>query len=343
MKQERMIENIENIEPENGIDELLLRCLEGTANEEEYDRAWQWASQSPENRAYYRDMFDVLLVSNLNKPVDSELQKRVWARLEREIRKISRKPNRRITIFRWASAAAILIMAYMAGIHILYKEHPVEDRQLTVQTDKGQKTVVELNDGSKVWLNEETSFMYAESFGEKSREVNLAGEAYFEVAKHAEKPFIVKTDGLTIEVLGTQFNVRASENESYIKTTLIEGSVKIQKNDAEDESESIILVPGQQIQFDKQSGRTSLREVNSRLYTAWKEGQMEFDRDRMEEIFALMEQNFGMTVILKNEKLAARKFTGRFELDETPERMLALIQQSIPFKFHIKNDTIIVK
>ena len=76
---------MKDIKPENGIDDVLLRCLEGTSNEAEYDRAWQWVSQSPENRAYYRTMFHTLVASNLINPVDATTQKRVWARLENEI------------------------------------------------------------------------------------------------------------------------------------------------------------------------------------------------------------------------------------------------------------------
>ena len=332
---------MKNIEHENGIDGLLLRCLEGTASEDEYDRAGQWAAQSPENKAYYRKMLDVLTASNLLKPIDAEVQKRVWEKLEREIQPAPQKPNRFITVFRWAAAAAaILIIAYIARIQILSESPDV--RHHAIYTAKGEKPVVELNDGSKVWLNDETGFCYPESFGKNSREVTLSGEAYFEVAKNAGKPFLVKTGELTIEVLGTRFNVRASESERFIKTTLMEGSVKIHKNDPKGESDEIILAPNQQLLFDKQSGKMSLHEVNSQLYTAWKDGQIIFDSDRIEEVFAVIEQNFNVVIILKNENLTGRKFTGRFSMDEKPEKMLGLIRQSIPFDFHIQDDTIYV-
>ena len=331
---------MKNIKPENGIDELLVRCIEGVAGEDEYDRAWLWATQSPEHKAYYRNMFDVVMASNINKPVDPAVQERVWAKIERKIQKTSIKPNRWISVFRWTAAAAVVVFAFMAGIHILY-EHP-EDDQHVIRTVKG-KTVVELNDGSKVWLNDETSLTYPEPFGKKSREVNLSGEAYFEVAKHAGKPFVVKTGELNIEVLGTQFNVRASENEKFIRTTLIEGSVKIQKNDPAGGNGEIILAPGQQLEYDKQDSKISLREVNTQLYTAWKEGQLIFEREQMGEVFAVIEQNFDVTIILKNKKLTERRLTGRFSLDEKPEKILALMQQIIPFSFQIQNDTIFIK
>ena len=339
-----MIENLENLESENGIDDLLLRCLDGRADEAEYDRAWQWVSQSDENRTYYRNMFNVLVAYDLIKPVDSKLQKRVWTRLERNIQKSARKSNRYMSVWKWAAAAAILVIAYMAGIHLYYNHnnHEYSIEQLhTIHAAKGEKPMVEMSDGSKVWLNDETSFMYSESFGKDSREVSLLGEAYFEVAKNAGKPFILNADELRIEVLGTQFNVKIDQSE--ITTTLIEGSVKIQKNDPEKETGVVILVPGQQLQFDKQSGKMALYEVNSRLYTAWKDGKLVFDRDPMKEVFALIEQNFGVTVILENEKLADRRFTGRFGLDEKPEKIFSLIQQSIKFGFHIQNDTIYVR
>ncbi len=333
---------MEKKEQANGIDDLLIRCFDGTASKDEYDLVYRWTIQSSENREHYRKMFDVLMASDLLRPVDSEMQKRIWLQLEKKIQTPENpKPQIYAALLKWVSVAAIVVVAYMAGIHILYNDHTA--KQQVVTTVKGEKSMVELSDGTKVWLNDKTSFTYPETFGKKLRTVELSGEAYFEVAKDTGKPFIVKSGDVSVEVLGTQFNIRASDLEPTITTTLVEGSVKVRKNIRTKENEEITLIPGQQLQFDKQSGSMSLREVNSQLYTAWKEGRISFDQEQIQHIFAFMERNFHITIRLKKQQIAERKYTGRFSLDEKPEKMLTLIQQSIPFNFYIQNDTIHVE
>lgn len=265
------------------------------------------------------------------------------------LREFRKRLNRKkaLTLFTGLSKyAAILVVGILIAKGLFHKTQPVETSAATYHTltvPAGQRAHLTLADGTLVWLNARSTLEYPEAFTENTRELTLAGEAYFEVAKHPEKPFIVKTGELKIEALGTRFNVRALEDESYIRTTLIEGSVKIQKNDPTKGNDVIILAPGRQLQFDRQSGKMSLRDVNSQLYTAWKDGQIIFDQEQMDEVFALIEQNFGMTVVLKNEQLTGRRFTGRFGLDEKPEKILALIQQSIPFGFVVQNDTIFIR
>jgi ferric-dicitrate binding protein FerR (iron transport regulator) len=111
----------------------------------------------------------------------------------------------------------------------------------TLSTPRGGKYQVVLPDGSKVWLNAESSLHFPTAFTGNQREVTLTGEAYFEVAKNKEKPFRVKVDGMSINVLGTHFNVNAYSDENTIKTSLLEGSVKIIKN-----NKSNLLKPGKQ-------------------------------------------------------------------------------------------------
>ena len=314
-------------------DELLLRCLEGTANREEYEEVWQWA-QLPENKQHYQKMLDAFIASNLQKPIDQEAQKRVWSRIEKEIQ-LTKKPKTILhpMLLRWTSVAAILVFVYIAGTQIFGKE-----KTYTINAAEANISVITLSDGTKVWLNRGTDLAYTDDFGKEKREVSLTGEAYFEVAKDVNRPFIVKTGTLNVEVLGTQFNVKSYPKDHFITTTLVEGLVKVQ-TDAQTE----ILIPGQQLQFDKTRREIEKYDVDCNLYIAWKDRQAIFDQKLFKDILAEMEQNFNVTIHLEDQKLGNKKATGRYSLDEQPAKILEILSQSLSFDFRIQNDTIFIE
>ncbi|MDR0714201.1 MAG: FecR domain-containing protein [Bacteroidales bacterium] len=320
------------------MDECLLQCLEGRADRETYDRVWQWASSSIENRQHYRAMLDVLIASNLLTPVNREIQERVWRRLSSKIQATGKSPKPvRRTLFKWVAAAAVLLLAYVAGIQTAGRFK--SGRQYTVETSGGGKSMLTLSDGSKVWLNKATTIRYGNDYGQKNREITLDGEAYFEVARDADKPFIVKTCRLDVQALGTQFNVKACAGDRFIDATLIEGKIKV----LADEQGTVLQQAGQQLRYDKTNAKTTLLTVSGNHCTAWKDGVMIFDGEPVKNVFAVMEENFNIPIRLKNKKLAARKITGRFSLNEQPEKILKILQQSLSFKYKVTNDTIFIK
>ncbi|MDR1666358.1 MAG: FecR domain-containing protein [Bacteroidales bacterium] len=319
------------------MDELLLQCLEGKADRETYDRVRQWAASSLQNRQYYRKILDTLIVSRLLSPVDRQIQERVWTRISSRIQATGKHPKPvRLTLLKWVAAAAALLIAYMAGVQTV--DHLKPDRRDAVELAGEGKSVLTLSDGSKVWLNKTSTIRYNRDYGRKKREIALTGEAYFEVAENAGKPFIVKTDQMEVEALGTQFNVKAFPNDRFVSATLVEGKIKVLAG-----AQETVMQAGQQLRYDKSEAKTTLLTIDSRPYTAWKDGLMLFDQEGLENVFAQMEENFNIPICLKNKKLATRKITGRFSLNEKPEKILKILQQSLSFHFYMKNDTIFVK
>lgn len=332
---------MESKESHDITEDLLLRCLNGTAGKEEYDSVWQWARSSPENRKRYRELLDVLVASNLLKPVSSDMQKQVWKQLGAEIQTTKRSGKHLFPAFlKYASVAAVLVFICMAGLYIFNQSEP--DNSLVAETGKGEKRVVELSDGSKVWMNEETIFEYSDFSKGNNREVKLTGEAYFEVARNMEKPFVLKTKAMDIEVLGTQFNVKAYDKDVLTVATLVEGSIKVRNDDFFTENKEFILTPGQQLRFNKETKELLLNDVDCGLYIAWKEGKISFEQESFKEILFFMEQNFQITICIEDQTLTERKITGRFELDETPEKMLEILRQSLKFTYYMKNDTLFI-
>lgn len=162
----------------------------------------------------------------------------------------------------------------------------------TLVTPRGGQYTVVLADGTKVTLNAASSLVYPTQFNGADREVELKGEGYFEVAHDPKKPFRVKSNGQTIEVLGTHFNVNCYNNEPYVKTTLLEGSIKLTSENSE-----VILKPGQQSRFDpNKKGSILTDEVNTDEVVAWKNGLFQFKASSIEEVMREAERWYNVDV-----------------------------------------------
>lgn len=149
----------------------------------------------------------------------------------------------------------------------------------TISTPKGGQYQLELPDGSLVWLNASSSIHFPTSFVEKERRVEITGEAYFEVAKNAGKPFIVTVNNSEVQVLGTHFNINAYSDEDELRTTLLEGAVKFV-----DGINTSFLQPGQQSQLTKDRGLKVVNDVDVDEVIAWKNGRFNFDNAGIETI-----------------------------------------------------------
>jgi transmembrane sensor len=165
----------------------------------------------------------------------------------------------------------------------------------TITTPRGGQYQIVLSDGTKVWLNAASSLKFPAVFGGDTRQVELSGEAYFEVAKDKNRPFKVLAGASLVEVLGTHFDIMAYGDEKVIRTTLLEGSVKMEKGKTE--TEGRLLQPGEQGALDINSGALSAREVNVRAAVAWKDGYYFFDRTSTEDVMRQIARWYDVEII----------------------------------------------
>ena len=171
----------------------------------------------------------------------------------------------------------------------------------TLHTPRGGQYQLTLPDGTRVWLNAASSITYPVAFAGKQRTVQISGEAYLEVAENKDKPFIVNVEGgSSIEVLGTHFNVNSYSDESAVKTTLLEGSIKVAANagpgTAAEKSASVVLKPGQQAQIARQRLSVS-NNADMDKVLAWKNGLFNFDDVRLEEVLRQLSRWYDVEVV----------------------------------------------
>jgi ferric-dicitrate binding protein FerR (iron transport regulator) len=318
------------------MDDKLLQCLDGTATKADYKQVLQWIENS-KNREYYRELLDAVIISHLKQPVDSEEQKKVWENIDKRIAAQKARLSFYPVLRKWMAGAAVIALVIFSGIYTAEKYKRSGNQPYIVEMVKNGKSIITLNDGSKIWLNKGALLVCEKDFGRKTRKVELTGEAYFEVAKEKNKPFTVRTKGLDVEVLGTRFNVNAFPEAQAIAVTLAEGKVMVTAG-----YRQLTLRQGQQLLLDTESDEVSVSEVNSELFTSWKNDEIIFKQETLDQILQMMRHNFHIHIRLENKQVADKKITGRFPLDEQPDKMLKILQKQVPFHYYSDNDTIFI-
>ncbi len=205
---------------------------------------------------------------------------------------------------------------------------------------RGSEFYIELSDGTRVWMNADSKLKYPIQFMGNERRVKLEGEAYFEVAKNANIPFIVETaDHMQVRVYGTEFNVNARDR-ACVRTTLVNGSVGIQlKNEAEE----VRLTPGFSAEVNTQKQTIQITDRDIELYVGWKNGQYYFEDTRLDQFFEEIERWYDIQVTFENETLKEECFTGCLPRDIPLKKLLRILEKTNYLHSEIKGKHIIIK
>jgi len=209
----------------------------------------------------------------------------------------------------------------------------------TISTPRGGQYQIELPDGSQVWLNAVSSIRFPAAFAGNERKVEITGEAYFEVAKNAAMPFKVviatpSENGTEIEVTGTRFNIMAYNDEAAVKTTLLEGSVKINQ-----ESKAVPLKPGQQARWHDKSIKI-IDHVDTEEAVAWKNGYFQFASASLQQVMRQIARWYDVDISYAG-KVPERRFGGKISRDNNASEVLKVLELS-KVKFRIEDKRIIV-
>lgn len=203
----------------------------------------------------------------------------------------------------------------------------------TITTPKGGQYQVVLPDGSKVWLNSVSSLTFPASFTGKERNVKLTGEAYFEVAKNKEKPFIVDASGTQVKVLGTHFNIMAYQDESSVNATLLEGSVKVTHG-----SKSKIIVPGQMARV---TDNIEISSVNINHIVAWKNGKFAFSGEKIESIMRKISRWYNVDIVYSGS-VTRQTFIGSVSKYKNVSEVLKVLELTDLVHFKVEGRRITV-
>jgi ferric-dicitrate binding protein FerR (iron transport regulator) len=214
---------------------------------------------------------------------------------------------------------------------LTYDSLPPEDRGVeyhVLRVGRGGEFTLQLADGTRVWINSESSLRYPTRFDGAAREVELTGEGYFEVARSGGKPFVVRCGTIRAEVLGTSFNVASYPGEEFAHVTLATGKLLVREGERE-----VVLRPGQQARINERE--FSIREVDARLYTGWTRNLFTFDEEPLELIGNKLTRWYGYTFIFEDDVLKNTCFSGVLSRYATIAEALDVLEMTTNVQFSI--------
>ncbi|MBX2901317.1 MAG: DUF4974 domain-containing protein [Cyclobacteriaceae bacterium] len=244
----------------------------------------------------------------------------------------------------WKYGIAAGIVLFLC-VYFLFQDRsaPFLDATTQLTTQKGQRSLITLQDGTRVWLNADSQLKYPKNFeGQPQRQVYLQGEAFFDVTENANQPFVVVTSDLEVKVLGTTFNVRSYEKDSHIETTLIQGKVSIESK-SEQGHEKITLSPHQTAVFEKTSKKLMLQnQVSTERYTSWREGKLIFEDESLADIVRALERWYNVKIRIENSATVGCRYSAKID-NKTLEEVLELFKAAESIDYEIQGTEVIIK
>ena len=310
-------------------EDIIIRYLENRCSEEDFVLINEWMKESDENAG---ELFRMEEIYQLGKfPFEEE---NLVARAERRLgRRLEQENQKKQEVFKLRSvlryAAAIVgVMVLAAGLAYWFRNKAEE--LVVASAAHGQVREMLLPDGTKVWLNQSSVLKYPRAFEGKERHVYLDGEAYFEVARNHEKPFMVKSPAMDVRVLGTSFNIKCRPDNSFAETTLIEGEVEVK--DKSDKGR-ITLLPGQKAVLNRVTGRMQVKQVDPKMEIVWHNDLIPFEKSSIFQIAAALERFYGVKIILSPDVDSTNTYSGVLKKKDNIESVLNSLRNSIPVSY----------
>lgn len=308
------------------INELdLFRYVNRELTGQELIEVEEWINASKENRKMAEDFYELSFAVTSLQIIKRSAPQKALAKVNRQIRE---KQFRKLVLFVQRVAALLALpLLILSGFLLMQPREETPVFYLEARMTPGMTGSTVLPDGTKIWLNSSSSLTYPSRFQGQTREVTLDGEAYFDVAGNAEKPFIVHTGKSSVKVLGTQFNVDAYSSNGFTTTTLVEGSVEFSYQNEDNISRTILLKPNEQICYDKKNSQTQIGETYVPKDIAWKNGQIVLKETPLSDILWILRKRFNVEFIIKDSTFYNYSFTGVFT-NQQIERVLEHFKRS---------------
>ncbi len=315
----------------------------------ETDEFWtKWLYNHPEQREAFllaKEMIEHTSFVEVAIPEDAS--ERVLSSILQKDKKIAtRDPEDMYTMPVWKRVMQVAaIFLVVAGSYIFIHNASSVDQgttgEITIKENPpGRRSQVFLPDGSIVWINSASAIEYTTNFAGTERRVKLKGEAYFDVAKNPDKPFVVETNGLTVTALGTAFNVNAFDAQNKLTVGLVEGKVKVHVPSKE---EPAFLQPGEYLEFDVRDNTTKKSKHNISQVIGWKDGHLTFDGDNLDEVVNKLERWYGVEIVIENRgKTAMWDYTSTFR-NVSLENVLLSLSYTKQFDYRIETDKVTIK
>ncbi|WP_299758641.1 FecR domain-containing protein [uncultured Pontibacter sp.] len=312
--------------------DIAAKHFAGKATPAEEKALRQWLEQNPENREQYEAQQQLWKLTT-PAPATAVDTDAAWQKVRTRLQPPHSQQAKVIPLYRqlWRVAAAVVILVGIVWLAKLYflPYYGLE----VVRSGSGQMAVI-LPDSSQVWLNKESILAYDPDFDGPQREVQLEGEAFFEVTHNPQQPFVIEAEASETQVLGTSFNLRAYPQEQTVELTVNTGKVAFTATEG---SAQAIVTPGFGAILQKQKNSVEKYEAAGENTWAWKTGKLHFNGQPLREVVSDLERYYNLKIQLKQPNLGSCRFTGTFQNSDLQE-VLQVLEASLQVKIAKQNE-----
>lgn len=315
-------------------EELLIRFLTRRCTSDEIREVDEWVAQDKANADWLFEMERIWSLKDELRFSDKKEIEDAYSRFISGLQdtETEKKVRRSVVFPSWIKYVAAVILIGLLGTNLYFLLDKDTDLTNMVEVPRGQRVALTLSDGTKVWLNSNSKFVYPAQFSSKERDVRLEGEGFFEVAHNAKSPFTVHADLLCIKVLGTKFNVKAYKEETFF-VTLAEGKVEVITDDDE---QKVTMKPNQQVSYSKEDGLVVDKDINIDVVKSWILGEAAYQNKRLDEITHDLERKFDVHIDILDPELPSEIFTCRFKESATIDQVLTLLKETRKLDYKIR-------
>lgn len=322
----------------------ISRKIAGESTEEDLYLVDNWLKENENNIKIYNTLLEMWNTEKLT----TENQQSLFDSVKRKISVYENLPKKRFyltSFFKIAAIGFILIALNLA--FYLFREKPAIESVAwqEIAVPRGNRMKITLPDSTSIWLNNETKFRYANNFSSTNRQVELSGEAYFDVHHDSEHPFTVKIGNKKIKVYGTRFSVNAYPEDQFIETSLISGSV-VFENDSKINGETEFKIePGNSLYYNKLSNSVENKKIQSSFYEYWEKGMYTFKDEKFETLAVKLKRIFNVEVVFEDEFLKNKTYTGTINVNDNIFIFMEAIRRTSvqPIEYRFNNNMIYVK
>ena len=288
----------------------IAKYITGNCRPEETEIVDNWLNSDKQNRNIFNDMYDMWEKTRNQESVKTFDHKSALDKVNRKIDINSTKKSNNIRLSVWLRAAAILTAVFLLGYYAINKFSVNNSRIINIAS-AGEVKEITLPDGSKIWLNKNSTLKYTHQFNKSVRRVELNGESFFEVMSDPSRPFIIETNDSEVKVLGTSFNVRALDSEAQTKVLVETGLVEFKAKTGSENK--LKLNPGEIGIINNKEGNTIKYKNTDPNITSWRTGILNFKNTPFFEAVNTIERVYDKHIEIKDNELAGEMFNGYFE------------------------------
>ena len=305
---------------------LLRKYIQGDATDAEKAQVLAWLDEDPDHVREYMALRKLYAIEVWHAEEASEALM-VGGKIQ-----IKSKLHLSRFLFSFSKIAAIVLLTF--GLTYYYISHTEEEAVAyqTLTIPAGQRAELTLADGTHVWLNAKSTLRFPQRFDPQYRRVELEGEGYFEVHPDVQHPFVVNVNDFNVQVLGTEFNVRAYDKKSF-DAALLTGSILITSTRMKG---NVKLNPNETVSL--KGGKLELGKISDPNYYRWSEGLLCFDNETIGELFEKFERYYDIQIIVHRTDLLAHRYTGKFRIQDGVEHALRVLQLKHRFVYTKDDD-----